>query len=237
MSDDHSGAPPMDLRVLATLAIQGAMPALAAAFESRTSTKLAIKFAPTNALMTDIKTGVPVDVAVLTQEAAHALAKAGATAAPVDLAASYVGLAVKAGAPKPDIGSREALVATFLSAKSIAYSRIGASGVFFAGLIQRLGIADQVNAKATIIPQGFTAELAASGTCELAVQQVSELMMVRGIDVVGPLPPDVQTPTLFSGCVFRNSGHRAVADQFLAFLASPEAAPHLTASGLEPIRR
>ncbi len=148
-----------------------------------------------------------------------------------------MGLAVKVGAPKPAIGSRADLTAALLAANSIAYSRIGASGVFFAGLIQRLGIADQVNAKATIIPQGFTAELAANGTCALAVQQVSELMMVPGIEVVGPLPADVQSPTLFSGSVFGRSTQRDAAADFLAFLASAAAAPHLTASGLEPIMR
>jgi molybdate transport system substrate-binding protein len=224
------------LNVLATLAIQGAMPALAAAFQRRAGLTLEMKFAPTNALMADIKAGKPVDIAILTKAAASQLAKAGAVANPVELAASYVGIAVKAGAPKPAIGSRETLIATLLAANSIAYSRIGASGVFFADLIQRLGIADRVNAKATIIPQGFTATLAASGQCELAIQQVSELMMVPGIDVVGPLPPDVQSPTLFSGCVFSTTGHRAAAEQFLTFLASAEAAPHLTASGLEPIK-
>ena len=122
-----------------------------------------------------------------------------------DVAVSLVGVAVKAGAARPDISSVEALKAALLQAKSIAYSRIGASGVFFAELIQRLGIADEVNAKATVIPSGFTAELAARGEVELAVQQVSELMLVPGIDIVGPLPPGAESVTMFTAGVLAGS--------------------------------
>ena len=139
-----------------------------------------------------------------------------------DVAVSLVGIAVKAGAPKPDIGSVEALKATLLAAKSIAYSRIGASGVFFAELIQRLRIADEVNTKATIIPSGLTAELAARGTVELAVQQVSELMLVPGIDVVGPLPSGADSVTMFSAGVLAASVQAEAALELIGYLRSSQ---------------
>jgi molybdate transport system substrate-binding protein len=143
-----------------------------------------------------------------------------------------VGIAVKAGAPKPDISSVAALKATLLATQSIAYSRIGASGVFFAGLIERLGIADAVNAKATIIPTGFTAALAASGAVELAVQQISELMMVPGIDVVAPLPAGAESVTMFSGGILARSSRTELAAAFLAHLRSQHAVAALNAAGL-----
>ena len=110
-----------------------------------------------------------------------------------DVALSFVGIAVKAGAPKPDISSLATFKAALLAARSVAYSKIGASGLFFAGLIERLGIAAEVNAKAVIVPSGFTAERLTSGEADLAVQQISELMVVPGIEVVGLLPAEIQT--------------------------------------------
>ena len=174
-------------------------------YERAASTKVDVGFAPTNGLLARIAAGEAADIAILTRAAVDDLAAKGGVLIPgsvADVAISLVGIAVKADAPRPDISSVEALKATLLAATSIAYSRIGASGMFFAGLIQRLGIADEVNAKATIIPSGFTAELAARGEVELAVQQVSELMLVPGIDVVGPLPPAAESVTMFSAGVF-----------------------------------
>jgi molybdate transport system substrate-binding protein len=151
------------------------------------------------------------------------------------VARSYVGLAARAGARRPDIGSPQALKAALLGARSIAYSRIGANGILFAKLIEQLGIAQEVNAKATIIPSGFTAELAARGEVELAVQQMSELMVVPGIDVVGPLPIELQEPARFSAGVFVGSTEPRKATRFVQFLASATAAPTLQAAGLEPM--
>ena len=153
-----------------------------------------------------------------------------------DVAISLVGIAVKAGAARPDISSVDALTATLLRAKSIAYSQIGASGVFFAELIKRLGIADAVNAKATVIPAGFTAELAARGEVELAVQQVSELMVVPGIDVVGPLPPGAESVTMFSAAVFARSGQAKAAQRLIGYLRSADAGQTLMAAGLQTAR-
>jgi molybdate transport system substrate-binding protein len=226
------------LRIFSTLAVQGAMPALAKRYEEKAGVGLAIDFAATNGLMARIDAGEMADVAILTREGVDQLVARGVVvaASAVDVARSYVGIAVRAGAPKPDIGSPEALQTALLSAKSIAYSRIGASGIFFAGLIRRLGIADAVNAKATVIPGGFTGELAARGEVELAVQQVSELLVVPGVDVVGPLPAALQSPAMFSAGVFAGSGRRDEAMRLVEFMASPDAAGALEAAGLVPVR-
>jgi len=151
----------------------------------------------------------------------------------LDLARSYVGIAVKAGAGHPDIATETALCATLLAARSVAYSRIGASGIFFAQLIERLGIASEVNAKATVT-SGFTAERLIAGEADLAVQQISELKQVAGIDVLGPIPRELQTPAVFSAGAMVASPRAAQAEQLLRFLGSPEVAPVLRDSGLEP---
>lgn len=224
------------MRILSTLAVQGALPALVKRFEAATNGTIEVQYAPTNGLLARIAAGQAADIAILTRAAIDDLVGEGVLVAGsvTDIAVSHVGIAVKAGAPKPDIGSVAALTATLLQATSIAYSRIGASGVFFAELIQRLGVADAVNAKATIIPSGFTAELAARGEVELAVQQVSELMMVPGIEVVGALPAGADSVTMFSAGILAKSGQADAARQVLAYLRSPDAAVALTAAGLEP---
>ncbi|HEY1243985.1 MAG TPA: substrate-binding domain-containing protein, partial [Hyphomicrobiaceae bacterium] len=194
---------------------------------------------PTNALIARIKGGERADAAILTREGVDKLAGLGILdgGSVVDLVRSVIGLAVRAGAPRPDIGTAEALKATLLAARSICYSRLGASGVFFAGLMERLGIADAVNAKAIIIPTGLTGEPVARGEVEMAVQQVSELKAVPGLDIVGPLPASLQTPGVFSAAVFAGAAGATLIRAFIETLASPAAAAAFTAAGLEPLAR
>ncbi|HXE88969.1 MAG TPA: substrate-binding domain-containing protein [Hyphomicrobiaceae bacterium] len=227
------------LHVLSTLAVQGALPGLTAGFEQSAGVRVAADFAPTIGLLARIKAGEAADAAILTREGIDELVGLGllSGATVVDLVQSLVGLAVKTGAAKPDISTQESLKRALLEARSIAYSRIGASGVWFARLIERLGIAEAVNAKAAIIPSGLTGELAARGETELAVQQLSELMLVPGIDVVGPLALALQTPAVFSAAVFTGSAHAGLARGFLQSLSSVDAAAAFTAAGLAPIRR
>ena len=115
----------------------------------------------------------------------------------------------------------------------MAYSRLGASGIFFAGLIERIGIAAR-SMRATIVPQGFTAERLITGQADLAVQQISELKQVAGIEIVGPIPLDLQTPAVFSAGRLTASKQAAASDALLKYLASPEVAPVLRESGLGP---
>lgn len=225
------------VRVFSTLALMGAVRALAADYETGAGVRIDADFAPTLALLDRLRKGEVPDVVILTREALHDLAAQGAVAADscVDLARSYVGIAVKAGAPHPDIASPEVLRATLLSARSVAYSRIGASGIFFAQLIAQLGIASEVNAKACIIPSGFTAERLATGEADLAIQQVSELKLVPGVEVVGPLPVELQPhPAVFSAGRMAASERTLQADGLLRFLVSPQVVPALRESGLDP---
>jgi molybdate transport system substrate-binding protein len=174
-------------------------------------------------------------VLILTREGLDELVAEGAvvTSSKIDLARSYVGLAVKAGDTHPDISTEKALVAALCAARSVAYSRIGASGIYFAELIQKLGIAAEINAKATITA-GFTAERLITGEADLAVQQLSELKQVADVELVGPIPLSLQTAAIFTGGRMASSENAAQADALLAHLASPEVAPVLRESGLEP---
>ena len=188
------------IRVLSTLALKGAVHGLAGQYQAAGGTRIDADFAPTLALLERLRAGEAADVVILTREGLDEVAREGRVAAEscVDLARSFVGIAVKAGAAHPDISTEVALRAALLGARSVAYSRLGASGILFAKLIERLGIASDINAKAQIIPQGFTAEKLVTGEADLAVQQISELKQVDGIEVVGPIPYELQTPAVFS---------------------------------------
>jgi molybdate transport system substrate-binding protein len=222
------------IRVLSTMAIMGAMKQAAPAWEARTGTPIQAEYAPTVALLERLRQGERADAVFLTAAGIDEMIQAGVLRAGsrVDVAVSYVGVAVKAGAPKPDIGTVEAFRTALLAARSVAWSRIGASGLFFAELIRRLGIEEPLRAKGLVV-SGFTAEKAASGEAELAIQQISELMVVPGIEVVGKLPAEIQAAATFSGGVTDDVA--AEATELLRFLASAQAAPMLRRAGLEPV--
>jgi molybdate transport system substrate-binding protein len=217
---------------MSTLALAGLLREAAPALEAALGARLAVELAPTKALEARIRDGEHADAAILTAEAVAALSAEGVldgmTSRP--LAHSRVGLAVKAGAPHPDIGSVEALRRTLLAVPSLCYSRAGASGIFFAGLIERLGIAAEVNAKAIVIPQGFTAEKLVSGEAAIAFQQISELMEVPGIEIVGALPEGAQTVAVFSGAAFTGAPGGVALLDAVARACTPAA---LRAKGLD----
>jgi molybdate transport system substrate-binding protein len=224
------------VRLLSTLALMGAVRSLAGRYEAQGGGRIDADFAPTLGLLDRLRGGEGADVVILTRQALDDLAAEGSVVGDsrVDLARSYVGIAVKAGADHPDIATEAALRAALLGARAVAYSRIGASGIFFAQLIERMGIADDINARARIVPSGFTAERLVSGEADLAVQQLSELRQVGGIEVVGPIPHHLQSPAVFSAGRMATSTRVAQSDRLLKYLASPEVAPVLRESGLEP---
>ncbi|MBR1086664.1 substrate-binding domain-containing protein [Bradyrhizobium manausense] len=224
------------VRMLSTLGLMGAMRSLSAAFETASGIHVDADFAPTLALLKRLRAGEAADLVILTREGLGEMIAEGRVIADsaADLARSYVGLAVRAGRPHPDISSEAALRTALRAARSVAYSRLGASGVYFAQLIVRMGIADDINARATIVEQGFTAERLVSGEADLAVQQISELKQVEGIEVIGPVPLDLQTPAVFSAGRMVEAKQAGAADRLLRYLASPEVVPVLRQSGLEP---
>jgi molybdate transport system substrate-binding protein len=221
--------------VLSTLALRGVLVETETAFRARTGLAIEARYKSTNAQLIAIAEGATADVAIITRQAIDQLAGEGKIVAgsAKDVAQSGIGLAVPAGAPKPDISTVEALKRTILSAKSIAFSRLGASGIHFAEVIERLGIADEIRRKA-IISDAYMGEIVARGEAELAVQQISELMPVAGIDIVGPLPGDLQKISLFAAAIFTAAKNPAGGAKLVSFLAEPELAPVLGRKGLNP---
>jgi molybdate transport system substrate-binding protein len=173
-------------------------------------------------------------VAVITAAAIDELITQGKVTARTDLTRSFVGIAVKSGAPKPDISTPEKFKAAMLAAKSIARSETGASGLYFASLIERLGLAEALGPKIKV-QDGIVGKLAASGEVEIAVQQISELMQADGADIVGPLPDELQQVTVFSAGVFTGSTQKDAANAFVAHLAAPANAGLIRRMGMEPV--
>jgi molybdate transport system substrate-binding protein len=224
------------VRLLSTLALMGAVRSLAGKYEAAGGARIDADFAPTLGLLDRLRDGDAADIVILTREGLAELAANGSVVAEscVELARSFVGLAVKAGAGHPDIATDAALRATLRGARSIAYSGLGASGIFFTQLIAKMGIAAEINARATIVPQGFTAERLVSGEADLAVQQISELKQVTGVEIVGPIPLHLQSAAVFSAGRLAASNKVEQSDRLLKYLASAEVAPALRESGLEP---
>jgi molybdate transport system substrate-binding protein len=181
--------------------------------------------------------GEPIDVVIVADAVLAQLIEAGFVAGDsrVELARSSIGIAVRAGAPKPDISSVDALRETLLRARSIAYSGSVSGTYVSTELFARLGITDRVAGKSRKIETERVGAVVARGDAEIGFQQISELLPVAGIDLVGPLPPEVQYVSVFSGGVVKTSPHADVARAMLRFLASPQAAPAIERSGLEPI--
>ncbi len=191
-------------------------------------------------LVARIEAGETADVLILSRAGIDALRKQGKIAAGSDvtLAGSGVAIAVKAGAPKPDISTPEALKATLLKARSIAYSEPaagGASGVYFAKLLERMGIAEQMKPKTKYPPAGgFSGELLLTGEAELAVQQKPELLHVAGIEIVGFLPGDLNVVTEFAAGIMAGSKNAEMSRALIQSLRSGKAAAVFRAKGLDP---
>jgi len=221
------------LRVVSTLAVKGAMGELGARFTGETGVRLDIDYGPTQAQISAIKDGARGDVVVLTHAGCEDLAAAGILERTVDIAISHVGLAVRPGAPRPDISTMTAFRQALLDAHSIARSRVGASGLFFGDLLERMGLAEALAGKVKIV-NGFTGEAIVRGEAEMAVQQVSELMVVPGIDVIGRIPKEAGGSTLFSAALFADGKAKDHAARLIDLLASQAAKSVLAATGLEP---
>jgi molybdate transport system substrate-binding protein len=165
-----------------------------------------------------------------------AIAKAGKIDAATrkTVASSGLGVAMRAGAKKPHIGTTEAFKQAMLNAKSIAYVTVGVSGRHFIAMCERLGIADEVKAKGKTKPSGNVAEFVSAGEAELAIQQISELLSTPGVELVGPLPPELQLTTIFTAALAAKSSAPDAAKSFMDFLATPQAIAIIKAKGMEP---
>ena len=174
------------------------------------------------------------DVFIMSDAAIDALIGAGTLAAErFDIARSRIGVAVRKGAPRPDISTLASFIATLRKAKSVGRSRQGISGLHLAGELTRLGLAEELGPKFKAY-DGYAAQACANGEVEIAIQQISELAPVEGLDIIGPVPDELQKITIFSAGIGAHSGHRDNALAFIACLKSKEVAPTLRANGLEP---
>jgi len=226
----------ISIDVLSTLALRGVLTEIADEFCVLTGLSFAATYKSTNMALNLIAQGGTADMTIITREAIDRLVRDGIIVAgsTTDLAQSGIGIAVRAGAPKPDIGTVAALKRALLETKSIAFSRLGASGIHFADVIERLGIADEVRRKAHI-SDSYVGEVTARGEAEMAVQQISELMPVAGIDIVGPLPDEVQKISVFAAGIFRAARNPGGAGKLISYLAEPRLVPVLIRKGLEPV--
>jgi len=227
---------PKTIRVMSGLALEVAVNRwIKPEFEAEAGYALDFDWRPTAALMKDIAGGARADMIIAISDSMDRLVADGIVLGDTrtKLADSVLGIGVKAGAARPDISTVEAFKRALVGATAVAYSQAGASGIYFAKLIERLGIAKEVNARAVVIPMGFTAEKVASGEAELAVQQISELMSVAGIDVAGPFPAEVQVSSTFEAAIFRDAANAVGARAFLETLSSPAAGEAYDRGGLQ----
>jgi molybdate transport system substrate-binding protein len=231
-----------EVRVMISGGLTAAYKALVPEFERTTGNKVVTAYGPSmgttiNAIPVRLERGEPADVLIMVGYALGDLVKQGKVVAgsQVDLVKSPIGVAVKAGAPKPDISSADALKRSLLAAKSIAYSD-SASGVYVSTeMFQRLGIADAMKDKAKKIPAEPVAGVVARGDAEIGFQQISEMLPVPGVDIVGQLPPDLQKITVFSAGIATGSKEPDAGRALIKFLASPAASAAIIKSGMEPI--
>jgi molybdate transport system substrate-binding protein len=231
------------IAVMTSGAFTAAYLALVPAFEKATGHTVTTAFGASmgnapDSIPSRLARGEHVDVVILADTALDALVETGAIRAGSrrDLVRSNIGMVVRKGAPKPDIGTVDALVRTLLAAKSIAYSA-SASGTYLSTeLFPKLGVAAALASTAKRIESERVAAVVARGGAEIGFQQISELLPEPGVDFVGPLPAGAQRVTTFSAGVSVKSRHEAAARALIAYLASPAAAGAIAKSGLEPIR-
>lgn len=232
-----------EIKVVTSAAFTIAYLELAPEYERATHNKLVTEFGASlgtthGAIPMRLERGEAIDVVIMSAPALADLIKQGKVRADsrVDLAQSKIGMAVKAGAPRPDISTTDALKRALLAAKSIAYSD-SVSGVYLSTeLFPALGIADQIKGKTRMIATDPVGEAVAKGEVEIGFQQVSELLPVKGIDIVGELPPGAQRVTVFAAGIPALSKHPEAAKAFIQWLGSPVAYAAIEKSGLEPAK-
>lgn len=195
-----------------------------------------IEWNPTSVIVKALHAGQRADVLLVTREAMDALVEQGIAdaATRVELLSSNLGLAVQRGAPHPRIDTVESFRDTLLGARSVAYSKGGASGIYFSRLIEQWGVADALNARASIIQDGLAAEKLLTGEADVAIQQISELLTVAGIEIVGPFPPGAQQPLSFSVACFAGTQNAEEAKRFIAHINDAAAREDYRRAGLDP---
>lgn len=229
----------VEIKVLTSVALTSALNELAPKYEQATGNKLNIGYS----LIADIRKrmldGETADVIILSRPVMDELGKQDkfASGSIVNVAGTPVALAIRAGAPKPDISTVDALKQTLLAAKSIVYAdpaKGGASGVYFAKVIDKLGIAEQLKPKTLLVAGAQAADVVAKGEAEIGVGQTSEIVPVAGAEVLGPLPGELNSVTLFAAGIGASTQASDAAKSLVAFLTGPVAKPVFSAKGFQP---
>jgi len=229
-----------EITVVSGGAFKQVLNALAAQYQNETGNRLDVTYRTVGQHLALIRNGKEkFDVAILTPTAIDDLAQEGKVVpgSRVNLAKTGVGVMVKAGAPMPDISTVEAFRYALLAAKSVAFidhKAGGSSGIYVEGLLQRLGIADRIDAKAVLVHGGTVADHIADGEAEIGIHQISEILPVAGVMLVGPLPAEIQNFTVYAAGVGAAAKDGAAAHALLKFLSGPQALPIITAKGMLP---
>jgi molybdate transport system substrate-binding protein len=235
-----SAAECAELKVLAANGIQAVVEDLGPKFERATGHKLAITFSTGGATVKRVQDGEVADVVIAPRPGIDRLVKNGKVSADnvTALASTGISVAIRKGTPKPDISSPEALKRTLLTAKSITYLNPAdgaASGIHFAKVLDRLGIASEMKSKTIFSPStGAVGVLVANGEAEIGVLQYQLLFSVPGIEIIGPLPGDLQDSTVFSAAIMSSAREAEASKAFITFLRTPEAVAVIKAKGMEP---
>jgi molybdate transport system substrate-binding protein len=230
-----------ELKVLTAGAYKQVVLALVPAFEKQSGHKAAVDNGTTGQLKKRIEGGEAFDLLVITPAAIDELTKAGKLAAgsEVRLASVGIGVVVKEGAPKPDIGTVDKFKQALLAAKSVAYidpKSGGSSGIYIDKLLVTLGIADQIKPKAKLKQGGHVADFIVDGTAELGIHQISEIVPVKGAALVGPLPQAIQHTTTYAVALSTSAKNKPVAEAFIKTLSGANAAAVLKSKGMEPAK-
>ena len=224
-----------EIRVLSSIATKEAYLELVPQFEKAAGHTVVTTWSGTTAIMQRMAAGETYDLVMISSSELDELIRQGkiVSGSRVDVAKSGIGVAVRAGAPQPDIGSAEALKKTLLAAQTVGYTS-GPSGVYMGSLVERMGIADEVKAKFRSVPSGGTiGTIVASGDCEIGFQQVSELVHIPGITYIGPLPAELQRVTTFSCGLQTGAPQPDAAKALMAFLSTANARAVMQKHGLE----
>jgi molybdate transport system substrate-binding protein len=227
-----------EIKVLSAGAMKSIVAELAESFRQETGHTVTITAGTAGEIRQKVVSGEAADVVIATDTVLEQLATPGLVVADTraDIARTAIGVAVRQGAPLPDISTTEAFKQSILAAKSLVYvdpSRGATSGIHFAAVLQRLGIADAVKSKTVLWPGGYAAEALVTGQAEICVHQISEILPVKGVTLVGPLPKELQKLTTYSAAVATRAVTPEVARAFVAYLARPSFKPKLAAAGLD----
>ena len=228
-----------ELKVTSTVALTPTLDELTPKYEKSSGNKLVIVYSTIAELKKRIEAGETADVMVLSRPALNDLQTQGKVSegSIANVGSSYVAIGIRAGAPKPDISTAEKLKEALLATKSISYAdpaKGGASGVYFAKVIDRLGIADQMKSKAGLVPGAQAGELVAKGEVEMGVAQASEIAAVPGAQVVGPLPGDLNSAIIFAVGIGSASKDPGAAKSLIELLTGPTGAAVLKSKGMDP---